>query len=86
MPNEAEPKPNRFGGKRWEPRRVLGTVLVAAVLALALLTVGAFALLSSGKETPARPGRAGSGAAAPGDQVPAQLQDALDRLEEAIAP
>lgn len=83
-----EPKPSVAAteAKRWEPRRVLGTVLVAAVLTMALLTAGAFALLSSGNERPTRPDRTGSKAAPSVDRVPSPLQDALDRLEEAIAP
>lgn len=67
---------------RWKPRTILGAALIAAVLTIAVLTIVAFAVLPDRDPSPARPARTVS---SPGT-VPAPLQDALDRLEEAVSP
>jgi eukaryotic-like serine/threonine-protein kinase len=62
------------------PRRLL-TLLIAGAIVLALLVVTVVAL-SAGDD--AAPGRAGG--ASGSSAVPAPLQDAMDRLQEAIEP
>jgi serine/threonine protein kinase len=73
-------------GRRWPPRAVLGAVLIAAVLTIGVLTIAVFALLPGNEPPPVRPDRTVSSAAPPSADVPVPLQDALDRLEEAVSP
>lgn len=71
------------GATRWQAHRVLGAVLVAAVITIAVLTIAAFGLLSGDDGAPALPDR--SDRVPAGRDVPVRLDDALDRLEEAIS-
>ena len=73
-------------GRRWSPRAVLGAVLIAAVLTIGVLTIAVFALLPGNGPPPVRPDRTVSSSAPPSGSVPPPLQDALDRLEEAVSP
>jgi serine/threonine protein kinase len=65
------------------PKRQLTVLLIAAVLVVAIAALAAVAI-SNGRTTAGTPPAPASSAAASG--VPAPLQDALDRLQETIAP
>jgi hypothetical protein len=65
------------------PKRLLTVLLIAAVLVVAIAALAAV-VISNGRTTAGTPPAPASSAAASG--VPAPLQDALDRLQETIAP
>lgn len=85
IPPADDPSP-RVASPRWRPRTVLGVVLGAAVLTIAVLTIAVFALLPGDDPRTQRSDRTVSSAATRAGDVPAPLQEALDRLEEAISP
>ncbi len=86
IPPADDPSPDRVDSPRWQPRTVLGVVLGAAVLTIVVLTIAVFALLPGDDPRTPRSDRTVSSATTRIADVPAPLEEALDRLEEAISP